>query len=510
MKSPTSCCVSSLSDTSPPEWSPPLSEKGATVFNDREHRYILCSGPKQCGKTFALCHKVADHLYSNNQARVAIVVKRKKSASLGVWTHLTQDVIINQWQQYGRVLGYTRRPGMESTTKALTFSVQNAYGTQSHCYIFPVYNIKDAEEIFKNTSFSLIYINEADQFTADVFRAAADQLRSTTVPHENMQLLLDCNPPEDGVDNWLYYLFIDPPKTADKEYVGKFAVYFFTPDDNPFISDEQKREIKNTYSNDNEKYRRYWLGEWIKSTAGSLYEGVFDPNVHVIGKADPSVREEDWDVLLPNLETHEIFTSWDLGQTSHAVSIFTTRWSKEELVFDVLDEVVSIDLEIALSEVVDIVLGRMDAWEAYLKTVNPNRNVSWVHWADTSSFRFVAIANSTEAELVDQYSSGRISFRKIKKPKIDYRVDMMRRLFSQNQVFFSARCQATILAFRLLRREGLQVWTRSGRGKRLNADQRRHTHPFDALTYGISHVLPESIVERSRPSSGRIVSVRQR
>lgn len=505
--------MSPVLQTKPPRvWQPPLSERGAETINDR-HRYLLCSGPKQCGKTFGLCNKVAKHLYDHDGARVAIVVKRKSSAALGVWTHLTQDIIEGQWQKYGRILPYVRRPGMESSTKSFMFSVRNAHGGTSYCYIFPLFNPKEVEEVFKNTSFSMVYVNEIDQFPSSVFRAIADQLRSTTVANEHRQFISDCNPPEDGIDHWLYPLFVDPPKDRDASYTAKFKVIYWTPDDNPFISDDQKLEIKNSYKGDPEKYKRYWLGEWIKSTSGSIYEGSFDPNVHVIGSGDATTPEEEWTVLTPPPGTYQLFTSWDLGATSHAVSLFSKRWASQELVFDVLDEVVSIDMEVSIDEVVKMTVEKMTMWEEFCReTLEKDQEIQWTHWADTSSFRYNAAADSTEAALVDQYSDGKISFRKIKKPKIDYRIELMKRLFSQNQVFFSIRCPAHIAAFRLLRKEGLYVGKKEGgiSGKRLSSSQRKHTHPFDALTYGISHELPASLMDRARPSQGRIISVRQR
>lgn len=485
-------------------WSPPLTAKGADTVNDL-HRYLLLCGGKKSSKTFTLCHKVAKHLYDFDGARAAIVVKRKGSAAVGVWSHLTNDVIEGEWQRNGRVLPWVRRPGAASDTKAQMFSVRNGRGTNSYCHLFSLYNPKDAEEIFKNTAFSLIYVNEIDQFESPhVFRAMADQMRSTTVPYPSRQFIADCNPPEEGDAHWLYPLFIDPPEGSDPEYRKKFRYIFYTPQDNPFITEEERQEIYNGYKSDPDKLDRYWFGKWITATTGSLFEGYFDSQTHVVGLADAAEEEAKWQVLLPPAGTSEIFAAWDLGQTSHAVVICTKRWASGELVFDQVDEVVSVDMEIPLRDVVDRVMEKMDRWEKYLLATGAKK-VRWRHWADTSSFKYLPHTDGTEEALVRQYSRDRIWFKRIKKPSIEFRIEMMKRLLGQKQYFVSVLCPATIAAFRLLKKGGLYTNLH-----RMSANQRRHTHPFDALTYGISHEMPMAVIERGNPSSGTVIQVQQK
>ena len=493
----------------PRTWYPPLSPKGADAVNDR-HRYLLCSGPKKCGKTFALCHKVAKHLYDHDGARVAIVVRRKGSAALGVWTHLTEDVIEGQWQKFGRVLPWVKRPGTSSATKQPFFVVRNAAGGQSYCYLFALYNPKDVEEVFKNTSFSMIYVNEMDQFDSPaVFRAMSDQLRSTTVADDHRQLIADCNPPQEGSSHWMHGLFIEPPENTSKEYRDQFRVIFFTPEDNPFISDREKMEIREGYKTDPDKFARYWEGRWISSTTGTLYENIFDERIHVIGSVDPMLPEEQWNILVAPSGTTELATSWDLGQTSHSVSFLSKRWSSDSIIFDVIDELVSVDLEVPLSEFVRMVVAKMDRWEKYLMRafdgMSHRPKVDWRHWSDTSSFRYSAASESTEAVLVRRHSEDRIHFMRIKKPSIDFRVEMLKGLLQSHQVFFSAICPHHISAIKLLRREGLMA-----RQKRTSANQRMHTHPFDSLTYGISHEMPMMLQNHGRPATAKMFHVSMR
>lgn len=486
-------------------WYPPLSPNGAEAVNDT-HRYLLCSGPKKCGKTFSLGHKVAKHLYDHDGARVAIVVRRKGSAALGVWTHLTDDIIEQQWQKRGRVLPWIKRPSTNSATKQPFFIVKNAHGGSSYCYLFSLFNPKDVEEVFKNTAFSMIYVNEMDQFDSPaVFRAMSDQLRSTSVKDEFRQLVADCNPPQEGSSHWMHGLFIDPPEGTSEEYRKQFRVMYFTPDDNPFISDREKMEIREGYKSDPDKYARYWEGKWIASTTGTLFENLFDQHVHVIGRADPMEPEEHWRILVPPVGTTDLFTSWDLGMTSHSLSFICKRWAGERLVFDVIDEIVSIDLEVPLSEFVKMALAKMDRWEKYLSQSLIGQKyprIDWRHWSDTSSFRYNAAAESTEAALVRKYSDGRIYFNRIKKPPIDFRIEMVRGLLQGQQLYFSVLAPHHISAMKLLRKEGLMT-----RQKRESANQRKHTHPFDSMTYGISHEMPMTLQNHSRPAVARLFSV---
>lgn len=480
-------------------WYPTTSRAGARLINDK-HRYILATGPRKSSKTFTICQKVADHIYGVNGAIVAIVVKRRKTGEVGAWTDLTKYVIENEYQNKGGIIPWRKRPAASSASKHQFCSVVNAHGGTSDVHLFSLYRDADAEIVFKNTRFSMIYICEADQFESrSIFRAMADQLRVPGVDYDKHQLILDCNPPANGTDHWIAKEFgiTDGVETEDGDdideiendgedakYRDQFSVHRFTLDDNIFISAAEKRDIVNAYKHDADLYRRYVLGEWIVSNVGSIFEGVFSKSEHVIGDDDPSVDESHRNVLVPAYGTWNVAIGWDLGNVSHAAEFGAARISKKEIAMDMFDEVVSTDLEIPLKTIVQMVMEKMDMWEKFMMERGAT-HVNWFHWSDTSAFHYKSGADATEASLVHGYSDGRISLRRaIKGPSsVSAGIDLIKRMLADGQLFISPRCEKLIQSLTVLRPKDLYGSSR-GTGKR-----RRHTHPLDAARYAIVHEL---------------------
>ena len=481
----------------PSHWSPPCTAKGARLINDR-HRYILVTGPKKSTKTVTICQKIAKHLYDVRGANVAVVVKTKKTGKVGVWWNLCQMVIEGQFQAGGRMIPWVKRPSTSSDSKQQSFGVQNAYGGTSWCHLWSLYRDEDVERIFKNTNFSLIYVCEADQFgSSSIFSAMADQLRIGA--DDEKQLILDCNPPEEGEEHWLYKLFIDQPTDWPKEYRDQFSVHYFDLNDNVWISEKDKLDIINRYKGDPDKEARYVWGKWVKSRVGSLFEDQFDSNIHVIGKSYIFQPRDTWDVLIPARNTALITTGWDLGSINHAVVMGCSRWRGKELVFDIIDELVSIDMEIPLSEFVKEVMGKMERWNQVLISRGAS-SVEYRHWSDTSAFNFKSAAEKSEAALVLKYSDGDIQLRRIQKGRdsVRTRIGMLKRMLTDRQIYVSVLCDRVIEMLKLVKDR--DILTQAGRA---SGSGRRHVHSFDAMTYMISHEIPVSMLESLNPQTGK-------
>lgn len=487
---------------SQPKWYPPTGAAGARLINDRT-RYILATGPRKSGKTFSICQKAAVHLYGVQKSEVCMVVKRKKTGQSGAWSDLTRHVIENSFQQDGRILPWVKRPATSSDSKHQVCAVRNAYGGTSYAHLWSLYRDADVEQVFKNTRFSFIYVCEADQFgSSAIFRGMADQLRVPGIAYANHQLIMDCNPPEEGMDHWLAKVFpVDPDEwdcsekpgeddAGGAEYRSQFAVHRFTLDDNPFLSRQERMDIVNAYRNDPDKYRRYVLGEWIRSTSGTIFDTSFNPSVHVIGFENPAVEEPEWDVLLPAKGTYQMATGWDLGNTSHAVEFGAPRWKGPHVAVDLVDEVVSFDLEIPLHEIVALVMEKMSIWEQVLRARGANGPIEWYHWSDSSAFNYSARADGTEAGLVLRYSDDKIALRKAIKGRgsIVAGSDVMKRMLADGQLCLSVKCQKLIAAMKVLKPGDLAP------EKRYSGPRRRHIHPLDAARYLISHEVPRALM----------------
>ena len=505
----------------PAKWYPPTGPAGARLINDAA-RYILATGPRKSGKTFSICQKTAVHLYSVPKAEVCMVVKRKKTGQSGSWSDLTRHVIENSFQQDGRILPWVKRPATSSDSKHQVCAVRNAYGGVSYAHLWSLYRDADVEQVFKNTRFSMIYVCEADQFGSPaIFRAMADQLRVPGVPYASHQLIMDCNPPEEGMDHWLAKVFpVDPDdwdcseKLGDdmdlSEYRNQFSVHRFTLDDNPFLSRRERMDLVNAYRSDPDKYRRYVLGEWVRGTTGTIFDASFIPSVHVVGFENPAVEESEWDVLMPARGTYQMATGWDLGNTSHAVEFGSARWKGPHVAVDLVDEVVSFDLEIPLHEIVEQVMEKMKMWEEVLRQRGANGPIEWYHWSDSSAFNYSARADGTEAGLVLKYSEDKIALRKALKGRgsVAAGSDVMKRMLSDGQLHISVKCPKLITAMKVLKPGDLTP------DKRYTGPRRRHIHPLDAARYLISHEVPRALMSedpaRDRTEDSKIITKPER
>ena len=488
------------------KWYPPTGPAGARIIND-QRRFLLVTGPRKFSKTFTICQKAAIHAYAKRKAEICFITKRRKTGEFGAWVDFTRHVVENQFQVDGGILPWIRRPASTSNSKHTVASVRNAFGGESRVHLWSLYRDADVEVVFKQTRFSFIYVCEADQFTTKaVFRAFADQLRVPGMPYEDHQLIMDCNPPEEGMDHWLAKVFpVDPDdwecaETAGEddpegdEYRKQFGVHRMTLDDNPFLSRRERLDIVNAYRSDPDKYRRYVLGEWIRSSVGTEFESHFDSRVHVIGFENVAEPEEKWDVLMPPRGTFQIATAWDLGGVHHAVE-FGVPWLMGKMVaISVIDEVVSFDLEIPLRHFVDDVLKKMDRWEKILQERGCNGSIEWNHWSDTSAFNFTSSAEKSEAAIVMQHSNNRIVLRRVTKGRdsVDAGLNMMKRMFSEGLLHLSPLCRQLVLGLKVLKPGDFAP------NKRHSGPRRRFIHPLDAARYLATHEVPRAMTEMLR------------
>ena len=478
-------------------WYPPLSPKGADIVNDT-HRFLLVHGPRKTGKTCALCIKLAKHLYETPHARAAVVVHRNQTGKNGTWDDLTNFVITQHYQEHGGVLPYLRAPSYASDTKTSSFVVKNAFGGKGICTMYGLYNQKDAERIFKTTRFSFIYVTEADLFVdGGIFRVMVDQLRVLGLPFEKHQMVLDCNPPVAGTDHWLYNLFFDHTDKSPA-YAKQFREVQMMFDDNPFLSPAEKMELVAGYAHDRQKFERLINGKWIRSTAGALYENVFDIQRHVIGVPEPGQKADDIPVLVPPEGSSELVCGWDLGRGVNHAWVLMCRRSVGygRAAFDVLDEVISVAVEASLEDVVGRIIKRMEYWEDILHRRGAEI-ISYRHWSDDSAFNYIASANATEARIVQRLSEGKIQLRAAPKGpnSVADRVAIIRRLLADDNLYISARCHQLIESLSTMR---VKTMSNTRESTLRAADPRKHA--FDAMSYAISAESPRLSMAEMMPS----------
>lgn len=491
-------------------WAPDLSPKGYDVLNDY-HRFLMLSGCRKSSKTINSCAKICRHLWENDNAMIAIVGKSIRSIkSSGVWQDLViLDTGIKQWLRAGIGFDYVVEPKITGDTKMSFFRIRNMHGGVSECQVHSLEHDHEVEQKFKGTRYSMFYLPEADQFQTEmVLQILDDQLRIPSIPYEDHQILLDTNPAEEGPDHFLHRVFYRKCGEDDQPFTparaGKYRVIDFSLDDNPFISDQEKQDLKDKYRHDPLKYARYVEGKWERDTTGGVFEDVWSEHLHVVGSTNGP--KEDWQILIPGQYSHEFSVGWDAGDVNHSASFLCPRETDTETIFDLIDELVVVDRQISIADFTEGVLEKMDSWEKMVKDLyGANHKIFWRHWSDPSAAdRYRSAADSFDSKIIRNVSEGRIilGFASKGAGSVKRRKDLLRRLLFQNRIAVSAQCRAHIEMFRYLKPGPSQA----------EPIQRSsvHKHAFDSLTYALSNEAPAELDRRNSATTikkPRIISV---
>lgn len=477
-------------------WQPPLAPKGAEIVNDR-HRYLLVYGPKYSGKTFAILEKVCIHLYEVNGANVGIFFRRAEVARQGVWPTLT-NFTMDRWQRETGCLTYIQKPTISNDTKRRYFSVMNHKGVTNFCTVATAYRQKEIEQILKNTNYSLIYINEADQFDETIFDAAADQLRMThmgVLPHQH-QLILDCNPPPEGDRHWLYNKFFVPPESGQDVWRRDHHVIPCTMMDNPWADPAMIESLIQRYGNNPRLNARYLQGIWVPSSENSLFEDVFNEEEHVVGKALIGRPQSEWHILQPPRNTYEIIRGWDPGDVNHACVILTRRLHEGIHHYDILDAIVEINKPISISRFTKQVMERSNFWEGVLKRRGAAA-VVWRDWADPSAFIHKSTSTSgTQALEILAASQKKIKLRPIMRApgSVDARVGFISSLLGDGRISISILARPVIDSLIGLRQMGKKI------------GPKKLKHPFDAFSYAVCAEATTDLMEEADASEEKKVT----
>lgn len=466
-------------------WVPVMSPKGYQVMlNPR--RYGLLHGPRKTTKSNTAQNTLLMHAAKFDSATVGIFVKGLKGAvGSGVWPQICGDrnSLISQWNAdpEGMRIRFETNPTMKSDTKMRWFRIYNQFGTVSEVQLHTIVRESEVESIVKDQQFSFIYLVEADRFTDEnVFWRLCEQLRIPQVPHEERKAILDCNPPVEGEDHWLYRTFI---KNRTGQYIpdidDRIFEMGFSMDDNPFISDAEKKDIFLNNQNDEVNLQRFYYGKWVKDRKGTIFKEQFRPQVHVVGDNDPNDRT----ILIPDPEAFEMPTGWDLGDAKNHAAVFASRKTGErgEYIYDVVDELVILNQNYPLEEFCSLSIEKMDFWEAHMSLTR--RKPQWRFWSDSSSLRYLSVSNGSEASSMLQWSNGRIRLNGVRKGagSIKRRIELLKRILFENRIRVSTLCPNVI---------SMLEHMRSGEGTDLISKDSPHKHVFDALTYMIGYEEP--------------------
>lgn len=439
---------------------------------DGHRKFILVNGPRFAAKTVGCLHAVVSHCWNTNGAVANILVPTTTvGTDSGCWTLLTER-IIPEWIGGGFGMDWAPEgtPRQHPVTKKFYCLLTNKFGTTSRIEVNSLKEERDVETNFKNRYFSMIYWPELSLYRSrDTFSVLIHSLRLMGVPEEQHVMLCDTNPSDEGEDSWIYKLFYR--KENEPESFRKcLHVIEFSLDENPFLTEERKREIRDSYRYDPTLYARLAEGKWVKTRADSLFADIFRPNVHVVGDQEK--------LMVPQPDAETLMTGWDFGPVNPAVVFvepFMPNPDGPEH-FKCFDELVMLDTEISVGDFTRLVLEKMQWWEEVM-----GRKVKWQHWSDRSAFDMLEpISLTYQHEEVLRSSGGQIRLNAVERGRgsVAARIRLWRMLLHANRLFFSASKTPKLIA---MHRE-----IRPGRSPYSIAVNDPNKHVFDAASYAIA------------------------
>jgi PBSX family phage terminase large subunit len=495
-------------------WLPELSQKQLILFNAFE-RYLLVHGARRSGKSIGVAKKFTRHCLDVKGARACMLSKNIKLAKEGgPWSDLV-DLVIPEFESAG-VMQMVTKPKLDAQTRSLYCEVSNRYGGSTRIYLSSLEHDADAERLLKSRRFSIIWVLEATNFARrSLFDTAVQSLRIPNLPFNQHQLIFDCNPAEDGQNNWIWKLWFGEKNRevtpadfkseqqfrAYREFQGQLRDISINIPDNPYLSQQEIDELYAQYQYDDATLRRYFYGEWVVANTDSFFAQQFRSEVHILGNVHTPKRD-DWEVITIPPETQSIEVGVDIGDRSTSVTfVYKQTDPKGRNEYYVIDEVCVADDDVTLDALTQAILEVMDKWEKFV-----GHRIQFNFFSDSSSFNRKISASDTEAMLVYNLSGGRIELR----PVVKYRnsviegVSMIRRLLFESRLFFSAQCIHTITMMRYLKPERA-----SGTGVQKVPDS-KYKHAYDSLRYVLGATgAADARISRPRVTKppGRIVSL---
>lgn len=155
----------------------------AEAFNSTLPELILC-GPANCGKTFAILHKLQDLCFAFPNARIAMVRKTRRSMEDSILETFEGGVYPPQY--------LTARPIDRRSRSNYT------YPNGSRIHVFGM----DAPDKLLGSRWDIIYVNECTELTEAEWGQLGTRLLTHNLPFN--QLIGDCNPASKGQEHWIW------------------------------------------------------------------------------------------------------------------------------------------------------------------------------------------------------------------------------------------------------------------------------------------------------------------
>jgi hypothetical protein len=436
--------------------------------------------------TWAALDSVIDYAWRVKDATICILCESIGAGDdSGIWTklmkridtHIKANYGLEWWTEKGKKEHLGAR--QKGASKRIYAELKNMHGGKSYFELNSLKDEREVEQMFFNRYFSFIYWSELQHSRREeTFTHIRQALRMETVAEDDLIILADGNPSDEGQRSWQYKLFFEFRTATDVSEIKKplqkdLRLIQIFIEDNPYITPEKKLEIAADYADNPDLFARFVKGEWVDAVAGGVFTDVFLPNVHCIG----DLKDKDPDILVPTDGCTELVTGWDTGgrnPSTHILEpIILMEDDKPLRCFQYIDELAYVDEDIAPSEFTMQFMEKMDFWEKAI-----GHDIIWRHWADSSALDFKeSIAERTPADEIFATSNGRIILQGVDKPhgSVAQRVWLWRRLLVRKRILISAtKCPRLVATCKMLK-HGRVRWTLPTKSP--------YKHALDSATY---------------------------
>lgn len=492
-------------------WWPELGPAQMEAFNCNK-KYVLAHGERGSGKGIGLTHKCVRHAMMNWDALVIMTSLGLSGQNLGgPWFDL-YSLILPIWEENIGLKWVG--PRMDASRNAY-IKVANIYGGWSTIVLKSIPSESVITARFKGTAPSMIFFDELTEAKSAAYIKKLGQQVGRRRGIKCQQFLAACNPSPQGEENWVYKMFIAPPKKdRDRKYwEDNYASIHVPMSQNLWMEDKQAYidDLKHLACDDPTEYARIVEGKWVKQQVGEgIFKNYWREKTHVKGNAAEGRRF----VPQPNLT---ITVGYDLGDVNQGIGYLQQVPMKDKAVWVQLDEIVTIGKKIALQILVKMILERLN--EVIMRgalskglSVEQARNQFYVeHISDNSTMRFRAAGGDIEKDLIEELSAKELAenpelYPYVRDPivmtpapkgsgQVEQRARLLIDLLQNDRYMVDSGCKNTIDMFNGIVAKKDSIFAPDGRSP--------FKHIFDAISYPIIHYAvngtPTPRAERLEP-----------
>lgn len=240
-----------------------------------KYRYIFIKGGRSSGKSHEVANYLVDRSFSEKDLKIVGLREIQKSIDKSSKS-LVDDKI--------------KKMGLGSYYQSVQSEIRKTAFNDSGLFYFQGMNDLTADNIKSLEGFKIAWFEEAQNCTRNTLK-----ILRPTIRESGSQIIFTWNPkfPEDAIEEFCNDMRGEP----DCLFIH------VNYENNPFTTDEIRREVEIDKKNNPEDYDHIWLGQYDTSFHGHYYAKLLE-----------DAAEQGRITEVPKKAGVDIITAWDLGR----------------------------------------------------------------------------------------------------------------------------------------------------------------------------------------------------